>query len=127
MTSKIVQTGNFINPNNRTFRIEAPVENKDKRIKQNLNARIKIKNYSNDQSIVVPLRVLSEDASGKPFLYKLVTTDKKDIFLTVKSFVITGANYNQEIEITQGVSIGDIIVLEGANNVEDNQRVRVIE
>ncbi len=127
LTSKIVQTGNFINPNSRTFRIEAPVENKDKRIKQNLNARIKIKNYSNDQSIVVPLRVLSEDASGKPFLYKLVTTDKKDIFLTVKSFVITGANYNQEIEITQGVSIGDIIVLEGANNVEDNQRVRVIE
>jgi len=127
LTSKIVQTGNFINPNSRTFRIEAPVENKDKRIKQNLNARIKIKNYSNDKSIVVPLRVLSEDASGKPFLYKLVTTDKKDIFLTVKSFVITGANYNQEIEITQGVSIGDIIVLEGANNVEDNQRVRVIE
>lgn len=127
LTSKIVQTGNFINPNSRTFRIEAPVENKDKRIKQNLNARIKIKNYSNDKSIVVPLRVLSEDASGNPFLYKLVTTDKKDIFLTVKSFVITGANYNQEIEITQGVSIGDIIVLEGANNVEDNQRVRVIE
>ena len=127
LTSKIVQTGNFINPNSRTFRIEAPVENKDKRIKQNLNARIEIKNYSNDKSIVVPLRVLSEDASGKPFLYKLVTTDKKDIFLTVKSFVITGANYNQEIEITQGVSIGDIIVLEGANNVEDNQRVRVIE
>jgi len=127
LTSKIVQTGNFINPNSRTFRIEAPVENKDKRIKQNLNARIKIKNYSNDKSIVVPLRILSEDASGKPFLYKLVTTDKKDIFLTVKSFVITGANYNQEIEITQGVSIGDIIVLEGANNVEDNQRVRVIE
>jgi len=127
LTSKIVQTGNFINPNSRTFRIEAPVENKDKRIKQNLNARIKIKNYSNDKSIVVPLRVLSEDASGKPFLYKLVTTDKNDIFLTVKSFVITGANYNQEIEITQGVSIGDIIVLEGANNVEDNQRVRVIE
>ena len=127
LTSKIVQTGNFINPNSRTFRIEAPVENKDKRIKQNLNARIKIKNYSNDKSIVVPLRVLSEDASGNPFLYKLVTTDKNDIFLTVKSFVITGANYNQEIEITQGVSIGDIIVLEGANNVEDNQRVRVIE
>ena len=123
VTSKIVQTGNFINPNNRTFRIEAPVENKDKRIKQNLNARIKIKNYSNSKAKVVPLRVLREDASGKPYLYKLVTTDKKDIFLTVKSFVEIGNSYNEEIEINTGLSLGDVIVLEGANNVEDNQRV----
>ena len=57
----------------------------------------------------------------------MVTTDKKDVFLTVKIFVETGANNDEEIEITKGLSIGDIIVLEGANNVEDNQRVRVIE
>ncbi len=127
VTSKIVQSGNFINPNNRTFRVEAPVENKDKRIKQNLNARIKIKNYSNIKALVVPLRVIREDASGRPFIYKLVETDKKDILLTVKIFVETGANNDEEIEITKGLSIGDIIVLEGANNVEDKQRVRVIE
>ena len=127
VTSKIVQSGNFINPNNRTFRVEAPVENKDKRIKQNLNARIKIKNYSNIKALVVPLRVIREDASGRPFIYKLVETDKKDILLTVKTFVETGANNDQEIEINKGLSVGDIIVLEGANNVEDNQRVRVIE
>ncbi|MEC7772953.1 MAG: efflux RND transporter periplasmic adaptor subunit, partial [Bacteroidota bacterium] len=127
VTSKIVQSGNFINPNNRTFRVEAPVENQDKRIKQNLNARIKIKNYINLKALVVPLRVIREDASGNPFIYKLVTTDKKDVFLTVKIFVETGANNDEEIEITKGLSIGDIIVLEGANNVEDNQRVRVIE
>ena len=127
VTSKIVQSGNFINPNNRTFRVEAPVENKDKRIKQNLNARIKIKNYSNIKALVVPLRAIREDASGRPFIYKLVETDKKDILLTVKIFVETGANNDEEIEITKGLSIGDIIVLEGANNVEDNQRVRVIE
>ena len=87
ITSKIVQSGNFINPNNRTFRVEAPVENKDKRIKQNLNARIKIKNYSNIKALVVPLRVIREDASGRPFIYKLAETDKKDILLTVKIFV----------------------------------------
>lgn len=127
VTSKIVQSGNFINPNNRTFRVEAPVENKDKRIKQNLNARIKIKNYSNIKALVVPLRVIREDASGRPFIYKLAETDKKDILLTVKIFVETGANNDEEIEITKGLSIGDIIVLEGANNVEDKQRVRVIE
>ncbi len=127
VTSKIVQSGNFITHNNRTFRVEAPVENQDKRIKQNLNARIKIKNYSNLKALVVPLRVIREDASGKPFIYKLVTTDKKDVFLTVKSFVEIGANNDEEIEINKGLSIGDIIVLEGANNVEDNQRVRVIE
>ena len=127
VTSKIIQSGNFINPNSRTFRVEVPVENKNKRIKQNLNARIKIKNYSNLKALVVPLRVLREDGGGKSFIYKLVTTDKEDIFLTVKSFVETGNNNDEEIEIIKGVSIGDIIVLEGANNVEDNQRVRLIE
>ena len=127
VTSQIIQSGNFINPNSRTFRVEAPVKNKDKRIKQNLNARIKIKNYSNLKALVVPLRVIREDASEKSFIYKLVATDKEDIFITVKSFVETGNNNDEEIEIIKGVSIGDVIVLEGANNVEDNQRVRVIE
>ena len=37
--SEVTQTGNFIDPNNRTFRIEIPVDNSDRRIKQNLDAK----------------------------------------------------------------------------------------
>ena len=69
------------------------------------------------------LKKISQNSSKEEFS----ETDKKDILLTVKIFVETGANNDEEIEITKGLSIGDIIVLEGANNVEDNQRVRVIE
>ena len=67
--SQIIQTGNFINPSNRTFRVEVPVENIDKKIKQNLDAKIKINIYSKDDAVVIPLRIVREDASGENFVY----------------------------------------------------------
>ena len=62
--SSVNQTGNFINPSNRTFRIEVPVENFDNRIKQNLDAKIKINIYKKHDAIVLPLRIVRADALG---------------------------------------------------------------
>ena len=74
--SKITQTGNFIDPNNRTFRIEIPVDNSDRRIKQNLDAKILINTYKKDNAVVVPLRIIREDAEGKNYIY-VMDEDKK--------------------------------------------------
>ena len=71
--SSVNQTGNFINPSNRTFRIEVPVENLDNRIKQNLDAKIKINIYKKNDAIVIPLRIVREDALGKNFVYGSLT------------------------------------------------------
>jgi RND family efflux transporter MFP subunit len=124
--SKIIQTGNFINPNNRTFRVEVPVENIDNKIKQNLDAKIKINIYSKKDAVVIPLRIVREDASGKKFVYVMNKDIKEGVYITVKTFISLGNKNNTDVEIIEGLKIGDMLVLEGASIVEDSQRVKLI-
>ena len=124
--SQIIQTGNFINPSNRTFRVEVPVENIDKKIKQNLDAKIKINIYSKEDAVVIPLRIVREDASGKNFVYVMNQDVKEGVYITSKTFISLGNKNNTDVEVTEGLKIGDMLVLEGASIVEDSQRVKLI-
>ena len=126
INSKIIQTGNFINPSNRTFRIEVPVENIDNKIKQNLDAKIKINIYSKEDAVVIPLRIVREDASGKNFVYVMNQDVKEGVYITSKTFISLGNKNNTDVEVTEGLKIGDMLVLEGASIVEDSQRVKLI-
>ena len=124
--SEVTQTGNFIDPNNRTFRIEIPVDNTDRRIKQNLDAKIMINTYKKDNAIVVPLRITREDSEGKNYIY-VMDEDKKDgVYITRKAVIKIGNKSNTDAEVIEGLNFGEIIVLEGANLVEDLQRVKLI-
>ena len=125
--SSVNQTGNFINPSNRTFRIEVPVENFDNRIKQNLDAKIKINIYKKDDAIVIPLRIVREDALGKNFVYVMSEDNKEGVYLTSKQFITLGNKSEDKVEVTEGLSLGDKVVLEGAYSVEDSQRVKLID
>jgi RND family efflux transporter MFP subunit len=124
--SQVIQTGNFINPSNRTFRVEVPVENIDNRIKQNLDAKIKINIYSKKDAVVIPLRIVREDASGRNFVYVMNQDVKEGVYVTAKTFISLGNKNNTDVEVTEGLKIGDMIVLEGASIVEDSQRVKLI-
>ena len=124
--SQIIQTGNFINPSNRTFRVEVPVKNIDKKIKQNLDAKIKINIYSKEDAVVIPLRIVREDASGENFVYVMNQDVKEGVYITSKTFISLGNKNNTDVEVTEGLKIGDMLVLEGASIVEDSQRVKLI-
>ena len=125
--SVITQTGNFINPNNRTFRIEVPVENPDNKIKQNLDAKIRINIYKKEDALVVPLRIIREDASGENYLYVINEDVKEGVYITKKTYVKLGNKSNKDAEVIEGLNVGELIVLEGANIVEDSQRVKLIK
>ena len=125
--TKIKQVGNFINPNNRSFRIEAPIINLDKTLKLNLTTKLKINDYSNPKSILIPLRILKEDAKGNFYVFKLAETEKKNIFISEKVFITVGEDDGNKIEITNGLSDGDIIIDEGAERIQDNQKVKIAQ
>ena len=69
------QAGNFINPANRTFKVEIAVPNKDKSIKPNLTARLKINDYTNEKALMIPQSIISENAEGQQYIY--IIKDKK--------------------------------------------------
>jgi len=125
--AKIRQAGNFINPANRTFKIEIAIPNKDKDIKPNLTAKVKINDYTNDKAILIPQSIISENANGEQYVY--VVNDKKSNNEGVAQRVIieTGKTQGDVIEVLKGLENGDEIVQEGARSVKDGQTVKVLD
>ena len=125
MQSKIRQVGNFINPNNRSFKIEIGVPNLNGNIKPNLTARLKLNDYTNPKAILIPQSIISENAQGAQFVY--VVIDKKDQKAIAKRLIIeTGKTQGDLIEVVKNLAADAEIIIEGARSVNNGQVVKVI-
>ena len=124
--SKVRQVGNFINPANRTFKVEVSVPNKDKSIKPNLTAKLRINDYSNKNALLIPQGIISENANGEQYIY--IVTDKADNDEAVaeKKIITTGLTQGDYIEVINGLEVGHEIIQEGARSVNDGQTVKII-
>ena len=126
MNAKVRQAGNFINPANRTFKIEIGVDNKDKSIKPNLTAKLKINDYTNNNAILIPQSIISENANGEQYVYTI--SDKSENKGKAKRVIIeTGKTQGDYIEVLSGLKNGSEIVDEGARSVKDGQDVKILE
>ncbi len=125
MDAKIRQAGNFINPANRTFKIEVAVPNKDKSIKPNLTAKLKINDYKNEKAILIPQSIISENAEGQQYVYTV--TDKAENKAKAKRVIITtGKTQGDYIEVLSGLENGNEIIDEGARSVKDGQDIKIL-
>ncbi|WP_420571454.1 efflux RND transporter periplasmic adaptor subunit [Kordia sp.] len=125
MNAKIRQAGDFIDPNNRTFKIEIGVPNKDGNIKPNLTAKLKINDYTNPKAILIPQSVISENAEGEQYIY--IADSIQDKTAKAKKVIIsTGKTQGDFIEVVQGLTDGNAVIKEGARSVKDGQEVTII-
>ncbi|MFL0353126.1 efflux RND transporter periplasmic adaptor subunit [Xanthomarina sp. GH4-25] len=124
--TKIRQAGDVINPANRTFKIEVSVPNKDKTIKPNLTARLKINDYTNKKAILIPQSIISENADGEQYIYIITNKNSNGEGDAKRVIIKTGKTQGDVIEVLEGVEDGAEIVKEGARSVKDGQTVKVI-
>lgn len=124
--SKVRQTGNFINPGNRSFSVEIPVPNKDGKVKPNLTAVAKINDYTNQEAILIPQSVVSENATGDQYVYLTKQNDANDEVISQKAIIGLGKTQGDFVEVISGLSAGDQIIIEGARSVKENQQVKVL-
>jgi RND family efflux transporter MFP subunit len=124
--AKVRQAGNFINPANRTFKVEVALPNKDIAIKPNLTAKLKINDYTNQNAILIPQSIISENAEDQQYVYTI--TNKQDEKAKVKRTIITtGKTQGDAIEVLSGIKNGDEIIDEGARSVKDGQDVKILD
>jgi len=124
LKSKISLVANYINPLNRTYRIEAEIPENNYKIKPNLNVKIRVNDYTNENAILILLNHINIDSNNDEYVYKIIKKDGKNY--ASKTIIETGRNNGDFIEVLKGVSIGDEIVSEGARKITNNSEVKII-
>ncbi len=116
---KVTAAGKLIDPNTRSFYIEAKIPY-DKDFHPNQIALVKIQDYSISNALTVPVSTVQNDLNGK---YVLVAEKEKDRLIARKKAVQIGQLYNDKIEIKSGLQAGDVIITEGVQGLYDGQPI----
>ena len=126
LNSRIRQVGNYINPSNRSFKIEIGVPNLKGNIKPNLTARLKLNDYTNANAILIPQSIISENANGEQFIYIIKDKKENNEAVAERLIIETGKTQGNLIEVTKNLTSDAEIIMEGARSVNNGQVVKVI-
>ncbi len=120
--ARISRVSKVINPSNRSFTVEIPLENKSGFIRPNLMASVAINDYSNKSAIMIPQSVVSENAEGQQYCFALEKSTEG--YIAKRLIIETGKTSEDFIEVLDGVEKGALLITEGAKKVSDNQPVK---
>lgn len=125
--TKVKKVSNYIDPSNRTFRIEVDVPNAEGKIKPNLTAKLMINDYQNEKSILIPQSIISENSDGKQYVYRADIKEDGKTATARKVFIVTGLKQGDNIEVLEGLFPESAVIQEGARTVKDGQDVEIIK
>lgn len=122
LEASIYRIANIINRENRSFKVKIKVDNENNRIKPNMLAEVKFKDFENDAAIVVPSIIVKKDFKGN-YLFVSQEIDGKQI--AKKTYVETGKSRANETMIISGLKIGDQVIVGGYNKVVEGSLLSI--
>jgi RND family efflux transporter MFP subunit len=120
----VTRLGKVINPQTRTFTLEVEMKNAGELLKPNMLTSVRIRDYSNEQAMVVPSFILRQDFNGT-FLFKVV--EENGVSKAQKIYVKRGITVQDQTLIEEGLSSGDMVVTKGFNLVSDGTPLRIVQ
>ena len=119
--AKVIQVGEFINPDSRTFQVHITLPSGD--FKPNMLAKVRIRDYEANNVLSIPTRLIQQNAKGENYVF-VYRSVKKDIGLVERKQVELGTNNGNVTEIKSGLKEGEIIIDKGSRNVQEGQTVK---
>ena len=118
--TKLNFTSRFIDPTNRTFRVECKISSREVQLRANMIAYIKIKDYSNAKAFSLPVNYVQNDQNGK-FIY--IAKQNGNEWIAEKRIITTGKDYDGIVEILEGLKAGEKIISSGFQDLNAGQKV----
>lgn len=123
MDAKVTLIGRKIDPANRTFKVEVDLPNRKGVLKPNLLAEMTFVDFEVDDVIIIPQEKVQQEVTGKK--YVLLKGEKDRNLIAEKRYVTTGDSYDGDVIIVDGLSVGDVIIDEGALSVSENDQIEL--
>ena len=123
--AEVNRAGNYINPNNRTFKINVSLNNVDLELQPNLLADIRVQDYYQDTAVVIPSNIIQQDRKGNEYIY-LANKNGAKVVVT-KAILKTGYSYNNETIVLEGLEGGEQYIDKGARRVQTNDEVEIVD
>lgn len=112
-----------ISATSRTFTVELRLpSNVAARLRPNMVASVRIKNYGNASATVLPVDLIQHDEENA---YVLVVNQTGGKAVAVKRVIKTGQTYNGKQEVLSGLKSGDEVISAGYQNLNAGQTVKV--
>lgn len=122
VNARITLIGQRINPANRTFKIEMDMANSGN-LKPNLLATVLIKDFSQNNAVVLPVELIQQEVSGKSYVFVKDTKEGKTV--AKKLYVELGETYDGETLITEGLTGDEEFVIKGARDLKAGELIEV--
>jgi membrane fusion protein (multidrug efflux system) len=118
----IHRTGQVVNLKNRTFLVQLLLDNEEEKLKPNMMAVLKIKDFSAESALVVPSIIIKNDLKGT---YLYVLGEDKGNVVAQKTYVETGMSEEGNTMVTQGLEPGQQVIIKGYNLVKNGTPVKL--
>jgi membrane fusion protein (multidrug efflux system) len=119
LSAKLTFAAKAIDPTSRSFAIEIALPAR-KTLRPNMTAIIKIADYNNSKAIVIPLNSVQKSEQGD---YVYVNANG----IAKRKNVTVGASYGSQAEIKSGLTTGDQVITAGASDLNDGDKVNVLQ
>ena len=121
INSRIGFASKFIDPLNRTFKVEIPLSGV-KDIKPNMVARLKITEYQKNNTVVVPsncVQVTEKEA------FVMVAKEENGKIVAQKQLVKLGLSNKNITEVIDGLQVGDLLIVNGFQELAEGQVLEI--
>jgi membrane fusion protein (multidrug efflux system) len=120
INGEVIAVDMALNQQNQAFGVMVEFDNPDKILKFDILVDVYIKTYTNPQAIVVDRKNIFGSGDNR---YVFVARNGQ----AEKQPVVLGRQYQSEIEISEGLTAGDVLIVEGQILLEPGRKLNIIE
>ncbi|MCL6493764.1 MAG: efflux RND transporter periplasmic adaptor subunit [Ignavibacterium sp.] len=117
---KVVEISLAMDPAKQAFFVEVEFDNPKGIIKSGVTNEIRILTYEKANAVIIQRSLVNNDEKGS---YVFVVENNK----AVKRYITNGNESGLFYEVSNGLKVGDMLVVKGASQLEDGSKVNVIQ
>jgi RND family efflux transporter MFP subunit len=107
-------------PESRTFKVEVKIDNPGQKIKAGMFASVQLTKGKAGDAVIVPIASVVDLNTDSPYVF--VVEDKRAVKKEIEIGIIT----DTQVEVLEGLTAGENVIIKGQNRIEANAEVEVI-